>query len=69
MPIASIDADMKPASKVAVSELLERKLLSGIEHARMNHRDVVTVFAGFRLFFGPHSNAPYPGNKLLKGIW
>jgi hypothetical protein len=29
MPIASIDADMKPASKVAVSELLEMKLLSG----------------------------------------
>ncbi len=45
------------------------KLLSGIEHARMNQRDVVTLFAGFRLFFGPHSNAPYPGNKLLKGIW
>jgi hypothetical protein len=45
------------------------KLLSGIEHARMNQRDVVTLFAGFRMFFGPHSNAPFPGNKLLKGIW
>ncbi len=69
MPIASIDADMKPPAEVPSSGLFERKLLSGIEHARMNHRDVVTLFAGFRLFFGPHSNAPYPGNKLLKGIW
>ena len=45
------------------------KLLTGMEHARMNNRDAFTLFAGFRMFFGPHSNAPYPGNKLLKGIW
>ena len=45
------------------------KLLTGVEHARMNNRDSFTVFAGFRMYFGPHSNAPYPGNKLLKGIW
>ncbi len=45
------------------------KLLTGMEHARMNNRDAFTVFAGVRMFFGPHSNAPYPGNKLLKGIW
>lgn len=45
------------------------KLLTGVEHARMNNRDAFTVFAGFRMYFGPHSNAPYPGNKLLKGIW
>jgi len=45
------------------------KLLTGVEHARMNNRDAFTVFAGFRMFFGPQSNAPYPGNKLLKGIW
>ena len=45
------------------------KVLSGVEHARMNSRDAFTVFAGFRMFFGPQSNAPYPGNKLLKGIW
>lgn len=44
-------------------------MLSGVEHARMNSRDAFTVFAGFRMFFGPQSNAPYPGNKLLKGIW
>ncbi len=29
----------------------------------------LSLFAGVRMFFGPHSNAPYPGNKLLKGIW
>jgi phosphate-selective porin OprO/OprP len=45
------------------------KLLTGMEHARMNGRDAFTLFAGVRMFFGPHSNAPYPGNKLLKGIW
>lgn len=45
------------------------KLLTGVEHARMNNQDAFTVFAGVRMFFGPHSNAPYPGNKLLKGIW
>ncbi len=45
------------------------KLLTGVEHARMKSRDAFTVFAGFRMFFGPHSNAPDPGNKLLKGIW
>ena len=45
------------------------KLLTGMEHARMNNRDAFTLFAGFRMFFGPQSNAPYPGNKLLKGIW
>jgi phosphate-selective porin OprO/OprP len=45
------------------------KLLTGMEHARMNGRDAFTLFAGFRMFFGPHSNAPYPGNKLLKGRW
>ncbi len=45
------------------------KLLTGLEHARMNDRDTFTVFAGLRFFFGPHSSAPYPGNKLLKGIW
>jgi len=27
------------------------------------------VWAGIRMFFGPQSNAPYPGNKLLKGRW
>ena len=45
------------------------KLLTGMEYARMNQRDSFMVWAGVRMFFGPHSNAPYPGNKLLKGIW
>ena len=45
------------------------KLLTGMEYARMNQRDSFMVWAGIRMFFGPHSNAPYPGNKLLKGIW
>ena len=43
------------------------KLLGGMEYSRMNQRDAFMVFAGIRMFFGPHSNAPYPGNKLLKG--
>ncbi len=45
------------------------KLLTGMEYARMNQRDSFMVWAGIRMFFGPHSNAPYPGNKLLKGKW
>ena len=45
------------------------KLLTGMEYARMNQRDSFMVWAGIRMFFGPQSNAPYPGNKLLKGIW
>lgn len=45
------------------------KLLTGMEYARMNQRDSFMVWAGIRMFFGPHSNAPYPGNKLLKGRW
>lgn len=45
------------------------KLIGGMEYARMNQRDTFMVFAGVRMFFGPQSNAPYPGNKLLKGRW
>jgi len=45
------------------------KLLTGMEYARMNQRDSFMVWAGIRMFFGPQSNAPYPGNKLLKGRW
>ncbi len=45
------------------------KLLTGMEYARMNQRDSFMVWPGIRMFFGPHSNAPYPGNKLLKGKW
>lgn len=45
------------------------KLLTGMEYARMNQRESFMVWAGIRMFFGPQSNAPYPGNKLLKGRW
>lgn len=45
------------------------KLLTGMEYARMNQRDSFMVWAGIRMFFGPQSNAAYPGNKLLKGRW
>ena len=45
------------------------KLLSGVEYAKMDDADALTVFAGIRLYFGPHSSAPFPGNKMLKGRW
>jgi phosphate-selective porin OprO/OprP len=45
------------------------KVMTGVEYSKMNSRDVFTFFAGLRMFFGPHSNAPFPGNKLLKGGW
>jgi len=45
------------------------KLISGLEYARMNDEDVLTASAGFRFYFGPHSNAPFPGNKMLEGRW
>jgi hypothetical protein len=43
------------------------KLVSGVEYARMNDEDVLTTSIGFRMFFGPHSGAPFPGNKMLDG--
>lgn len=45
------------------------KVMTGVEYAKMDDRDAVTFFAGFRMFFGPDSNAPFPGNKMLKGRW
>jgi phosphate-selective porin OprO and OprP len=45
------------------------KLITGIEYAKMNDEDVVTASVGFRMYFGPHSNAPFPGNKTLNGQW
>jgi len=45
------------------------KLITGLEYARMNDEDVLTASAGFRFYFGPHSNAPFPGNKMLEGRW
>jgi phosphate-selective porin OprO and OprP len=45
------------------------KLLTGLEYASMSGENTLTAFVGFRMFFGPQSNAPFPGNKMLKGHW
>jgi phosphate-selective porin OprO and OprP len=45
------------------------KLLTGVEYAKMNDDDAVTAYAGFRFFFGPHSSAAFPGNKMLPGAY
>lgn len=45
------------------------KLLAGVEYATMGGEDTLTTFVGFRMFFGPQSNAPFPGNKMLEGQW
>lgn len=45
------------------------KLMAGVEYADMNGESVVTAFAGVRMFFGPHSKAPYPAGKLPEGRW
>jgi phosphate-selective porin OprO/OprP len=45
------------------------KVISGIEYANMNGQDNITASIGFRMFFGPQSNAPFPGNKMLEGYW
>ena len=45
------------------------KLMTGVEYATMGGEDTLTAFAGFRMFFGPQSNAPFPGNKMLEGQW
>lgn len=45
------------------------KLISGLEYSNMNGEDNITASVGFRMFFGPHSSAPFPGNKMLEGLW
>ena len=45
------------------------KMIGGIEYANMNGEHLVTAAIGFRLFFGPQSDAPFPGNKMLPGWW
>lgn len=42
------------------------KLMAGLEYARMDRRDVVTASVAFRMFFGPHSRAPFPSAILLE---
>ncbi len=45
------------------------KLVTGIEYARMDDEHTQMFFAGVRMFFGLHANAPFPGNKMLEGHW
>ncbi len=45
------------------------KIMTGIEYAEMGGEDTLTVWAGFRMFFGPDSNAPFPANAMLDGVW
>lgn len=42
------------------------KVMAGLEYARMDQRDVVTASVAFRMFFGPHSRAPFPAAMLLE---
>jgi phosphate-selective porin OprO and OprP len=45
------------------------KIMTGVEYAEMGGEDTLTVWAGFRMFFGPDSNAPFPANSMLEGLW
>ena len=42
------------------------KLMNGMEYANMNGQDVWTASVAFRMFWGPHSNGPFPMAKLLQ---
>jgi hypothetical protein len=42
------------------------KLMNGIEYANMSGQDVWTASIAFRVFWGPHSNGPFPMAKTLK---
>jgi phosphate-selective porin OprO/OprP len=45
------------------------KIMTGVEYATMSGENTVTLWAGFRMFFGPDSDAPFPANKMLEGVW
>jgi phosphate-selective porin OprO/OprP len=71
-PAGMRDGDFYQAGYLGLNRYLaghRLKVMTGLEYSKMNSRDVFTFFAGLRMFFGPHSNAPFPGNKLLKGGW
>ncbi len=71
-PAGMLDGDSYQAVTLGLNRYVaghRLKLMTSVEYAKMDDRDVFTFFAGFRMFFGPHSNAPFPGNKLLKGRW
>lgn len=42
------------------------KVMAGLEYARMDNRDVWTSSVAVRMFFGPHSRAPFPAAMLLE---
>ncbi len=72
VPAGLMDGDIYQAVYLGLNKYIaghRLKLMTGIEYAKMDGRDAVTLFAGFRMFFGPHSNAPFPGNKMLRGMW
>ncbi len=67
-----LDGDLYQAVYLGLNRYIaghRLKVMTGVEYSKMNDRDVFTFFAGFRMFFGPHSNAPFPGNRMLKGRW
>lgn len=71
-PAGMLDGDSYQAVTLGLNRYVaghRLKLMTSVEYAKMDDRDVFTFFAGFRMFFGPHSNAPFPGNKMLKGRW
>jgi phosphate-selective porin OprO and OprP len=47
------------------------KLITGIEYATIGGEHTWTASTGFRIFWGPHSNGPYPAGKdgTLKGLF
>jgi phosphate-selective porin OprO and OprP len=45
------------------------KIMSGVEYSEMGGEQTVTAWAGYRMFFGPDSDAPFPANAMLEGLW
>jgi phosphate-selective porin OprO/OprP len=71
-PAGVFDGDFYQAVYLGLNHYLAGhrfKVMTGIEYAKMDDQDALTLFAGVRLFFGPDSSAPFPGNKMLKGRW
>lgn len=45
------------------------KIMTGVELSDMGGEQTFTAWVGFRMFFGPDSNAPFPANAMLEGFW
>jgi phosphate-selective porin OprO/OprP len=45
------------------------KIMTGVELAEMGGERTVTGWAGFRMFFGPDTNLPFPAKAMLEGLW